>query len=269
MNQPRPVSADPAEELQALLDASVDGIVVIDQRGNMVVFNRAAERLFGYAADEIRGANVSLLMTESDRAHHDQSLARYQETKVPHIIGIGREVQARRKDGSVFPAFLSIGAIESKGPSRFVGFIQDISLRHQAEAKSHRLQEQLVRVSRLAIAGEMSAGIAHELNQPLAAAATYAQACDRLLGLPNPDIDEVRDALRQITAQTERAAGIIRRLRSLTSSDRRVRESTDINLMIGALTDLILADAKTHKIQYLLDMGRSIPPVEIDCAQLQ
>lgn len=269
MNPSQSVGARPAQELQALLNASVDGIILIDHSGLVQVFNRAAERLFGYTAQEMQGVNVSILMTEPDRTNHNQALARFAETKIPHIIGTGREVSARRKDGSSFPAFLSVGAVDDSGTTRFVGFIQDITLRRQTEEQTHRLQEQLARVSRLAIAGEMSSGIAHELNQPLAAAATYAQACDRLLGLPNPDIAEVREALRQITAQTERAAGIIRRLRGLTSSDRRIRESTDINVIIAALTDLILADAKTHEIRYLLDLGQSIPPVEVDCAQIQ
>src|SRR5579859_6941418 len=83
----------------------------------------------------------------------------------------------------------------------------------------HKLQERLAHVSRLATVGEMSAGIAHELNQPLTAVANYAQACDRLLALPDPDIGEIREALRQITAQAVRAGDIIRRLRTLARND--------------------------------------------------
>src|SRR5208283_3228691 len=155
MNSSLIESARPAEELQALLNASVDGIIVIDQRGSVQVFNRAAERLFGYSAQEVLGANVSMLMSEPDRGNHDQFLARYQKTKTPHIIGTGRAVEALRKDGSVFPVFLSVGAVEGDGPARFVGFIQDIAGRRRAEAETRRLQEQLAHVSRLAIVGEM------------------------------------------------------------------------------------------------------------------
>jgi two-component system sensor kinase FixL len=269
MNSSLIESARPAEELQALLNASVDGIIVIDQRGNVQVFNRAAERLFGYSVQEVLGANVSMLMSEPDRSNHDESLARYQKTKTPHIIGIGREVEALRKDGSVFPAFLSVGAVEGDGPGRFVGFIQDITARRRAEAETRGLQEQLAHVSRLAIVGEMSAGIAHELNQPLTAASNYAQACDRLLGRENPDIAEVRDALRQITAQAERSAGIIRKLRGLASNDSKVLAMSDINLIIEELTDLVLGDAKKNKIHYVLDLERSIPQLEVDSAQIQ
>jgi two-component system sensor kinase FixL len=159
--------------------------------------------------------------------------------------------------------------VEGDGPGRFVGFIQDITARRRAEAETRGLQEQLAHVSRLAIVGEMSAGIAHELNQPLTAASNYAQACDRLLGRENPDIAEVRDALRQITAQAERSAGIIRKLRGLASNDSKVLAMSDINLIIEELTDLVLGDAKKNKIHYVLDLERSIPQLEVDSAQIQ
>src|SRR5690349_6823818 len=97
------------EEFQAIMDAAVDGVVLVDHRGHIQAFNRAAERLFGYSAAEVLGANISILMPEPDRSAHDGYIARYLETRVPHIIGRGREVEARRKDGSLFPMFLSVG----------------------------------------------------------------------------------------------------------------------------------------------------------------
>ena len=257
------------EEFQALLDAAVDGIVLIDGTGKVQSFNRAAERLFGYSAVEVVGSNVSMLMPEPDRGAHDGHLARFIRTRVPHVIGRGREVEARRKDGSVFPVFLSVGVVEGAEPPRFVGFVQDISFRRRAEQDTHRLQERLTHVSRLATVGEMSAGIAHELNQPLTAVANYSQACDRLLGLPDPDIDEIRGALRQITAQAVRAGDIIRRLRALARNDAMKRAPTDINQLVGELTDLIQLDAKTHDTQYKLELAARLPPANLDRAQVQ
>src|SRR5579871_3353633 len=101
----------------------------------------------------------------------------------------------------------------------------------QALVDIHKLQERLTHVSRLATVGEMSAGIAHELNQPLTAVANYAQACDRLLALSDPDIAEIREALRQITAQAVRAGDIIRRLRTLARNDVVQRELVDVNVL--------------------------------------
>jgi two-component system sensor kinase FixL len=265
------VSADTGslEQFQALLDAAVDGIILIDHQGRIQSFNRAAERLFGYRAGEALGANVSMLMAEPDRTAHDGYLARFLETRTPHVIGTGREVEARRKDGSLFPAFLSVGAVEGAQPPHFVGFVQDISFRRRAEEETHRLQERLTHVSRLATVGEMSAGIAHELNQPLTAVANYAQACDRLLALPDPDIAEIRGALKQITAQAVRAGDIIRKLRTLARNDVMKREPTDINLLIGELTELVELDARKHGASYKLELADSLPLAEVDRAQVQ
>jgi two-component system, LuxR family, sensor kinase FixL len=256
-------------EFQAIMDAAVDGVVLVDHRGLIQAFNRAAERLFGYPAAEVLGANISILMAEPDRSAHDGYIARFLETRVPHIIGRGREVEARRKDGSLFPVFLSVGAVEGSEPPRFIGFVQDISFRRRAEEDTHRLQERLTHVSRLATVGEMSAGIAHELNQPLTAVANYAQACDRLLGMPDPDIEEIREALKQITTQAVRAGDIIRRLRALARNDVMKREPTDINVLIGELMELIQLDAKTHDVHYRTDLAVRLPQVEVDRAQVQ
>jgi two-component system sensor kinase FixL len=267
---PLPVSGvNSSLELQALLDAAVDGIVVIDHLGEIQTFNRAAERIFGYEAREVVGANISVLMAEEDRQTHDRHMKRYLATCVPHIMGTGREVDAKRKDGKVFPAFLAVGAIPGSHPPRFVGFIHDNTAQHAAEADAHRLQERLMHVSRLATVGEMASGIAHELNQPLAAIATYAHACDRLLGFPDSDIEEVRDALRQIVEQAVRAGDIIRKLRGLAKSERPNPVSSDVNTVVGELGELIEADARAHGVDYRCDLQMNLPKVVLDRSQMQ
>jgi two-component system, LuxR family, sensor kinase FixL len=257
------------DELQALLDASVDGIVTIDHLGIIQRFSRSAERLFGFSAAELVGRNVSVLMTDGDRNAHDGFLARYLSTRVPHIVGTGRVVTARRKDGSVFPAWLSVGVVERAAEPRFFGFVQDLTQRRRGEEQGHRLQERLWHVSRLATVGEMAAGIAHELNQPLAAIANYAQACDRLLARSSDNIEEVREALREITGQAVRAGDIIRRLRSLTHHHDAPRERTDVNTLITELTDLVEAAARHENVRYSLRLGSALPPVEVHRAQIQ
>lgn len=132
------VSPQRPPEMQALLDATVDAVIIIDSRGIIESFNRSGERLFGYRADEVVGRNVSILMTRSDSESHDRYMGRYLSTGVPHIIGIGREVDARRKDGSVFPVFLSVGQIHGSNPPRFVGLLHDITLRREAMSAIRR-----------------------------------------------------------------------------------------------------------------------------------
>jgi two-component system sensor kinase FixL len=265
------MAVDPAspQELKALLDAAVDGIILINHVGLIQVFNRSAERLFGYESSEVTGRNVSMLMTENDQGAHDRYLARYTATRVPHIIGKGREINARRKDGSVFPALLSVGVVAGTEPPRFVGFVHDITARQQSEENGLRLQERLMHVSRLATIGEMASGIAHELNQPLAAIATYAHACDRLLAVPEPEIEEIQIALREIAEQAVRAGDIIRRLRSLTRAENTQHGPADVNAVIAELTDLIQSDAKAHGVAYRAELAPDLPQITLDRAQIQ
>lgn len=264
-----PSGAEPSEEVRALLDAAVHAAVLIDHVGRIVAFNGAAEKLFGYQAAEVLGQNVSLLMPDADRAAHDAHLARYAQTRVSNIIGTGREVSARRKDGSVFPVFLSVGVVRGAEPPRYVGFMEDLTPHHAAAEQARRLQERLMHVARLATVGEMASGIAHELNQPLAAVANYAQAGDRLLALPEHDLKEVRGALQEIAAQAMRAGDIIRRLLTLARSHHPMRLPTSVNTLLLEISDLVQADARAHGIQYRLELTEPLPPVEADPAQIQ
>jgi two-component system sensor kinase FixL len=122
---------DVLEAWGALLAATVDAVMVIDHQGRIEIFNAAAMQLFGYQCEEVLGRNVSMLMPEPDSSSHDRYMQNYMRTHQRHIIGIGREVMARRKDGSVFPVHLSIGEIPGAGPPRFVGLLHDITLRHE------------------------------------------------------------------------------------------------------------------------------------------
>jgi len=132
-----------------------------------------------------------------------------------------------------------------------------------------RLQDRLLHVSRLATVGEMSDGIAHVLNQPLCAMANYAQACDRLLAMPDPDLAEIRGCLKEIAAQALRAGDIIRRMRTLARPQQARHEVVEVNPLIAELTDLIQSDAKHRQVNYRFEAGAGVPSVCVDGPQIQ
>lgn len=125
-------------QLREIVDHAIEGIVVIDDYGAITDFNPAAQRLFGYSAKEIIGKSVTLLIPEPDASHHDEYLRRYRETGERRIIGITREVSARRKDSSIFPIELSVSEVLRGGRRQFTGIVRDISERKRMDAERQK-----------------------------------------------------------------------------------------------------------------------------------
>ena len=386
-----------SRETQAIMEAAVDAIVVIDHRGCVTAVNAATCRIFGYRTDELLGENVSKLMPEPDRSAHDDHLARHLETGQGRIIGIGRNVQAQRKDGTVFPMHLAVGRVRDSDPPRFVGLLRDVTSEHAAliaaqrerdraraflelnesilleidaarrvreintrgcellgaaepeivgrdwldfmrgdvererarnllrnalasghsrerefdgidatgvprrvywrciaqrgadgapagwlcsgtdvtdnarrEADARVAQDRLTRVARLATVGEMAAGVAHEINQPLTAITTYARACSRYLDMPEPDFAELREAVREIGAEGLRAGEIIRRLRNMARGDgNEPRVAANLNSTLDELRSLLMADARMYDSRLTIEFAAGLPAVIINGTQLQ
>jgi len=263
-------------QFQSLLDACVDAVVIIDHRGLIENINPAACRLFGHEPGDMLGRNVAMLMPESDARVHDQHVTRYIRTGEAHIIGIGRDVYAQRKDGTQFPVALAIGQLTGADPPRFVGFMHDLTGRHQdtaqriaAQEAVREARERLTHVARLSTLGEMTTGLAHELNQPLTAIAMYARAAERLAAQPSPELDEVVQALQQIAAQALRAGEVIRRLRALVRNRHYQEELLDLNAVVRDLVVLAESDARMHHVRIELELADELPQVLGDTVQLQ
>jgi two-component system sensor kinase FixL len=268
----RPSTATLAElEVQAFLDAAVDAMIVIDDQGTIRQFSLAAQRMFGYESHEVLGRNVQMLMPEPFRSEHGSHLERYARTGEAHIIGTRRRVSAQRKDASVFPCELAVGRVQGTDPPHFVGFIRDVTDRQRDEDEARLLRVRLTQFSRLSTMGEMAAGLAHEINQPLTAIATYAQACQRLLAQQHPEdaIDDVRTALEQISQQSLRAGEVIRRLRNFVRNREVKRESVDCRRLLDELSTLAGADARLHDVTLRIDCASDLPVVHADAVQLQ
>ena len=158
--------ADAEERTRSIVDNVVDGIITIDERGRIQTFNRAAERLFGYRAEETIGQNVNMLMPAPYHAEHDGYVASYLRTRQAKIIGIGREVEGRRKDGSTFPMELAVSEFRLEERLYFTGIVRDITERKRAEKQAYGLLIELKEADRRK--DEFLALLAHELRGPLA-----------------------------------------------------------------------------------------------------
>jgi two-component system sensor kinase FixL len=182
--------------LRSIVESAVDGIIVIDGRGLVELFSVAAERMFGYAASEIVGLSMTALVPGPHQGKHGQYIAASRETGVPKNIGGGREVMGRRKDGSTFPLFLSIGEMSVGGERKFTVIIRDITARVQLETQL-REQEALARL------GEMAAVIAHEVRNPLAAVRGAIQVIGSRLPADSKDAPVIADIVSRLDTLNE------------------------------------------------------------------
>ncbi len=178
---------------RAVVDAAVDGIIVIDSRGRIEVFNAAAQRMFGYTEAEVLDQNVSVLMPEPDRSRHDNYITHHLRTGERKIIGIGRAVTGRRKDGQTFPLHLSVGRMEIDGEAHFTGILHDLSSRAD-------LEDRLREATALARLGEMAAVIAHEVKNPLAAVRGAIQVIGSRMKGDTGDAAIVKEIIARIDA---------------------------------------------------------------------
>lgn len=256
-------------EWKALLDAAVDAIIVIDHRGNIETFNAAAEVIFGFTAQEVTGKNISHLMPEPYQREHDGYIENYLRTGDATIIGIGREAQAKRKDGSVFPIDLSVGEIPTDDQPKFVGIVRDLTERKQSEEEVYQTREKLAQFGRLSTLGEMAASLAHELNQPLTAIATYTQACQRLIESGKSDNAEILAVLKKCNAQAQRAGEVIRRLRQFVRKRELGRQEVSCGEIIHDIAALAEVDARNSSIPLTIDVAEGLPKISVDAVQIQ
>jgi two-component system sensor kinase FixL len=256
--------------LKSILDTVPDAMVVIDERGIVQSFSSAAERLFGYGPAEVIGKNVKTLMPSPYRESHEGYLARYMQTGERRIIGIGRVVVGERKDGSTFPMELAVGEMNSSNQRFFTGFIRDLTERQRTEARLQELQAELVHISRLTAMGEMAAALAHELNQPLSAIASYMKGSRRLLERPTEkEIGQIRDAMDKAAEQALRAGQIIRRLRDFVSRGETERHVESVKKLIEEASALALVGTKEHGVRVAFRLDPHWDLVLVDKVQIQ
>jgi len=265
-------SADVREQeawLRCILETVPDAIIVIDNEKIIQSFSPAAERQFGYNAREVIGRNVSILMPAPYREEHDAYVDRYQHTRERRIIGIGREVFGQRKDGSVFPMYLSVGEGMLQGNSIYVGIIHDLTEQQATERRLRELQDELLQVSRMSGMGQMASSLAHEINQPLTAVSSLLQAARRMLDAKDAAATaRARDAVERAAQQMVRAGEIIRRLREFASRGDTEKVEVSVDTMVNEALALARISNKFGATTVHCQI-HDVPTVFVDKIQIQ
>ena len=256
-------------KLNAIFNASIEGIITIDTSGLILSTNTAVETIFGYREEELLGCSVNKLMPLSLNKKQGHDFKSYLQAKAPNAMGKIREVEGMRKDGSVVPLDISLVEFSIEGTNYFTGIVRDVSLRKYQEQQEKEHLEELAHVTRLCLIGEMGSGIAHEVNQPLAAIANYTQACLRFIGVENPDLDKLGDILFKIHQQALKAGQIIHRMKDFVSARKIHRIPTEINALVEDAVSLCATDFKQNNISLELELATNLPEVTIDDVQIE
>ena len=243
--------AESEERLRSIVEAAVDGIVVIDAHGAIEAFNPGAQRLFGYTSDEVCGKNVRMLMPEPYHSEHDGYMRHYLDTGEQRIIGIGREVTALRKDGRTFPVHLSVGEMTLGGQRKFTGILHDLTSR---VAMEERLREQAA----LARLGEMAAVIAHEVKNPLAAVRGAIQVIGKRLAAGSREASVVTDIIARIDTLNQ----LVRDLLLFARPPQPRPLPVDVVAVLSATIDLLRGD-DAHAGVHVTVTGQA-PPILAD-----
>lgn len=255
--------------LDLIIQTAPDAIITADSNGIILSFSPAAEQMFGYKADEVVGQNLSCLMLEQDRAHHDGYLQHYMRTGEKHVIGIGRQVRARRKSGEAFVAELAVGELRKGDDRIFTGFIRDVTERVDAIRKARRLQRALDQVSRIQMLGEMSTAVAHEINQPLTAISNFARAAGHRLRANPPDVQAAVGHLDELAEQALRAGEIVKRMKRMVDRGQANPGPENINAIVAEAVRIAKTVHSHDNLQVDMKLAADLPPVRADRIQIQ
>lgn len=257
------------EHFREFVEAAPDANVFVDRRGRIILVNAQAEELFGHLRNDLIGRSVRVLIPERFR----------DRVPIPGTAGgadMQRSVQRRamaivglRRDGTEFPAEISLCALETDEGPIYAAAIRDVTNHVQARENLLQHLSDLAHVSRLSTMGEMVAGLAHELNQPLYAISNYARACRELAHGGGSNHDELRELTDKLQAQSERAAEIVRRLRRFVARREPRRAPVDLNVLAREVQQLMLLHSHRFAVTLRLDLAEGLPLVLGDAILLE
>ncbi len=250
-------------------EASLSGTLLVNDQGRIILVNAHVEKLFGYEREELIGKPIEVLVPERFAAEH---VARRTEflaaPKVRPADAIG-EVSARRKDGTEFPVEVGLNPIQTPHGTLVLATVVDISARKLAEEEARRQHEQINLLTRVSLLGEMTASLAHELNQPLSAIITNANAGMRSIDKGREDPGTLREILADVEADGRRAHDIIQNVRNTIKKGDPTRRRIDLNELVTNVVHVVRPDALSCFCEVEASLAKDLPLIEADPVQIQ
>ncbi len=251
-------------KFNAIFNASVEGIITFNMSNTIISANAAVEAIFGYKPEQLVGSNINKLVPSSPTAMRGGDLS-----PVTTEIGQIQEVEGIRKNGFTVPLDLSIAEFSIDNEHYFTYIVRDVSLRKHREQQDKEHLDELAHVTRLGLMGEMASGIAHEVNQPLAAISSYTQVSLNILNADHPDLVKLAEILYKTQQQALRAGRIIHRMRAFVKSQARQCSSTDVNSLLHEAVGLCIAELKQNDIKLTFELDRNLPLISVDPVQIE
>jgi PAS domain S-box-containing protein len=247
-------------KLNSIFNASVEGIITFDTSGIIVSANAAVETIFGYQPEELVGYSINKLLPSSPSSS---------SLHVAERVGQIQEIEGLHKNGSMVPLDLSTAEFVIGTAHYFTYIVRDVSIRKHREQQDKEHLNELAHVTRLGLMGEMASGIAHEVNQPLSAIASYTQVSLNLINAEDPDLVKLTETLHKTQQQALRAGRIIHRMREFIKSHSKHRSTADINALIRNAVDLCMAELKQNDIRLTFDLENNLPRIFVDQIQIE
>ena len=245
------------ERNRAILDTARDAIITIDDHGIIDSFNPGAARMFGYSRDEAIGENVSMLMPRPHSEHHDNYIADYLRTGKGLIVGVGRDAEGRRNDGTVFPIHVSLAEFRVGERRSFCGIVRDLT-------EMRRAQEQLRQAQKMEAIGTLASGVAHDFNNLLMGVGACA---DVALDIMDP-ASAARMYLEEIRASAESGAAITQQLLAFSRKGERVRAVFELDSVVAA-TESMLRRLLGADIELVVQRGAADSRINADVGQIE